>query len=207
MPLWKEWTEEGARFAIWQVGETAGELRKRLASSSLPYDEELACLKAESRRLEYLVVRVLLRTLCGEEKQIKHLPSGKPYLADGSFHITISHTRGYVAIGLHPQREVGIDIEYVSERVRKVVDRFMYPEEFNESTDTSYLLVHWSAKETMYKMMGMEEVDFLKHLRVYPFRLLPEGRCEGQEFRTECRACFSLHYLVNSEFVCTWCVN
>ena len=101
MPLWKEWTEEGARFAIWQVGETAGELRKRLTSSSLPYDEELACLKAESRRLEYLVVRVLLRTLCGEEKQIKHLPSGKPYLADGSFHITISHTRGYVAIGLH----------------------------------------------------------------------------------------------------------
>ena len=39
MPLWKEWTEEGARFAIWQVGETAGELRKRLISSSLPYDE------------------------------------------------------------------------------------------------------------------------------------------------------------------------
>ena len=28
MPLWKEWTEEGARFAIWQVGETAGELRQ-----------------------------------------------------------------------------------------------------------------------------------------------------------------------------------
>lgn len=70
MPLWKEWTEEGARFAIWQVGETAGELRKRLTSSSLPYDEELACLKAESRRLEYLVVRVLLRTLCGEESRL-----------------------------------------------------------------------------------------------------------------------------------------
>lgn len=55
--------------------------------------------------------------------------------------------------------------------------------------------------------MGVEEVDFLTHLRIYPFQLLAEGRCEGQEFRTVRKACFSLHYLVNPDFVCTWCVN
>lgn len=121
MPLWKEWTEEGARFAIWQVGETAGELRKRLTSSSLPYDEELACLKAESRRLEYLVVRVLLRTLCGEEKQIQHLPSGKPYLADGSFHITISHTRDiWLSACIHNERWVLISSMYPNVSVRSL---------------------------------------------------------------------------------------
>ena len=207
MPLWKKWNEEEACFAVWRVEETAEQLREMLTSTALSYDEELACLKAESRRLEYLAVRVLLRTLCGEEKHIRHLPSGKPYLTDGSFHITISHTRGYVAVGLHSQKDVGIDIEYVSERVRKVVGRFMYPEEFDDATDTSYLLVHWSAKETMYKLMGVEEVDFLTHLRIYPFQLLAEGRCEGQEFRTVRKAYFSLHYLVNPDFVCTWCVN
>lgn len=207
MPLWKKWNEKGACFAIWRVDETAEVLRSMLTSSIFPYDEELAGLKAESRKLEYLAVRVLLSVLCKQEKQIMHLPSGKPYLVDGSFHITISHTRGYVAVGLHPHQEVGIDIEYMSERVCKVVKHFMYPEEFNEATDTAYLLIHWSAKETMYKMLGVENVDFLKQLRVYPFQLQPEGVCEGQEFRTSRMIRFDLHYEVCSDFICTWCVS
>lgn len=88
--------------------------------ASLPYDEELSQLKSEARQLEYLAVRVLLRAVCGEEKHISHYSSGKPFLTDGSFHITISHTRGYVAVGLHATYEVGVDIEYISNRVRKV---------------------------------------------------------------------------------------
>lgn len=113
MPLLKKWIENGALFAIWRVEETAEELRKMLVAS-LPYDEELSQLKSEARQLEYLAVRVLLRAVCGEEKHISHYSSGKPFLTDGSFHITISHTRGYVAVGLHATYEVGVDIEYIS---------------------------------------------------------------------------------------------
>ena len=118
MPLLKKWIENGALFAIWRVEETAEELRKMLVAS-LPYDEELSQLKSEARQLEYLAVRVLLRAVCGEEKHISHYSSGKPFLTDGSFYITISHTRGYVAVGLHATYEVGVDIEYISNRVRK----------------------------------------------------------------------------------------
>ena len=116
MPLLKKWIENGALFAIWRVEETAEELRKMLVAS-LPYDEELSQLKSEARQLEYLAVRVLLRAVCGEEKHISHYSSGKPFLTDGSFHITISHTRGYVAVGLHATYEVGVDIEYISQLV------------------------------------------------------------------------------------------
>ena len=67
---------------------------------------------AAHRRLEWLAVRVLLYTLSGEEKEIAYHPSGKPYLADDSASISISHTKGYVAVALGlPGREVGVDIE------------------------------------------------------------------------------------------------
>mgnify|MGYP000016543064 CR=1 FL=1 len=67
-------------------------------------------------RLEWLAVRVLLYTLSGEEKEIAYHPSGKPYLADASASLSISHTKGYVAVVLGlPGREVGIDIEQYGE--------------------------------------------------------------------------------------------
>ena len=69
MSLFKSWKSDGAVFAIWKVEETDGELRAMLGDS-LPYDAELSALRAESRRTEYLAVRVLLKALCGEEKQV-----------------------------------------------------------------------------------------------------------------------------------------
>lgn len=192
MPLLKKWIENGALFAIWRVEETAEELRKMLVAS-LPYDEELSQLKSEARQLEYLAVRVLLRAVCGEEKHISHYSSGKPFLTDGSFHITISHTRGYVAVGLHATYEVGVDIEYISNRVRKVAGRYMYPDELRHSSDTAYLLVQWSAKETMYKLLDEQGVDFLEHLRIVPFQLQTDGRCEGHELRTSSQIHFDIH--------------
>lgn len=205
MPLLKQWTEEDAVFAVWKVSETADELSGML-TADLPYGEEIALLKAESRKLEYLAVRVLLRTLCGEEKHILHYPSGKPFLKDASFRISISHTKGYVAIGLHPFKELGIDIECVSGRVCKVASRFMHPDELKVSDNLMYLLVCWSGKETMYKLLGEEGVDFSCHLRISPFELQQNGVCDAYEYRTSRKQCFSLHYMLHSDFVCTWCV-
>lgn len=177
--------------------------------ASLPYDEELSQLKSEARQLEYLAVRVLLRAVCGEEKHISHYSSGKPFLTDGSFHITISHTRGYVAV-THATYEVGVDIEYISNRVRKVAGRFMYPDELRHSSDTAYLLVQWSAKETMYKLLDEQGVDFLEHLRIVPFQLQTDGRCEGHELRTSSQIHFDIHYIASlilfAPGVC-WIVN
>ena len=42
------------------------------------------------------------------EKEIAYYSSGRPYLKDGSRYISISHTRGYVAVALHSSYEVGM---------------------------------------------------------------------------------------------------
>lgn len=88
MPLWKQWSAGGAVWGIWKVTESPSELRAMLVEQ-LPYETELGSLKSPSRKLEYLVVRVLLKALAGEEFDIAHLPSGQPYLKHDSRRITI----------------------------------------------------------------------------------------------------------------------
>lgn len=205
MPLYRKWTYEGGYFGIWKVNEEPGALRAML-SADFRYDEELASMKALSRKVEYVAVRVLLAALTGSEKRILHYPSGKPYLEDGSFRITVSHTRGFVAVGLHPEREVGIDIEYMSERVGKIASRILGPEE--EAETTVDLLLHWCAKETMYKMLGAQEVDFARHFRIIRTQAdTAVKKIRGIEFRTSSRMQFDLSYWVAPDFVCTWSVG
>ena len=93
MPLLKTWTEENGRWGIWQVTETLEELYACLSDDVVR--QELERLKAPSRKMEYLAVRVLLKTMLGIEARIGHEPSGKPFLTGGEYHVSISHTKGY----------------------------------------------------------------------------------------------------------------
>ena len=78
MPLLKTWTEENGRWGIWQVTETMEELYACLSDDVVR--QEFERLKAPSRKLEYLAVRVLLKTMLGKEVRSGHEPSGKPFL-------------------------------------------------------------------------------------------------------------------------------
>jgi phosphopantetheinyl transferase len=100
------------------------------------------------RQSEWLTVRVLLKNLLGEEKQILYTDSGKPYLADSSYFISISHTQGHVAVALDEKDPVAIDIEHISPRVERIRSRFMSEAEEENLSNTHpllHLLLHWSA--------------------------------------------------------------
>lgn len=148
---------------VWKVTETEEWFKQQL---DVPWiAEELGRYSASVRRIEYLAVRMLLKELTGMACRVKHLPSGKPFLDNFAASVSISHTRGYAAVlldeaGANP----GIDIEYYADRVCKIASRFMHPEEWKGSTgpdDVKWLLLHWSAKETLYKILGVDEVDFV----------------------------------------------
>lgn len=212
MPLWKRWSDKGALFGIWKMTESPVELRAMLAAD-LSYQSELEAMKSPSRKLEYLAVRVLLKKLLGEELEIAHLPSGQPYLVHDSRRISISHTKGYAAVGIHSSALPGIDIEQVAERVLKVTSRFIRPDEFPEREELSGrrqlegALLHWSGKETLFKLLETDEVDFLTHLQIFPFLPQVSGTMYAREYRTGMNRNFSLSYLVTSDFVCTWGVK
>ena len=118
-----------------------------------------------------------------------------------------------MAVGLHESAQPGIDIEAYGGRVRKVESRFVREDEMPEraqmeSREELYqLLLHWSAKETMYKVLDMAEVDFLQYLKVCPFKLSSSGTFTGESYRKADKARFLIHYLIHPEFVCTYCLN
>lgn len=209
MPLYRKIQENGLLVGVWKTEETVEQLLALLGNISM-YEKDLEHFTSDMRKYEWLAVRVLLKTLCGEEKKVVYLPSGKPYLADGSAYISISHTNGYVAVALHPTEEVGIDIERYGVRVRRVVSRFVRPDEektMNQGDEVYVLLLHWSAKETLLKVMGVEGVDFIRHLHIFPFVMEEEGCLEAQEYRTEEQWHYRVRYLTHPDFVLTWTIK
>lgn len=206
MSVFLRHTDSACRWGIWKTDETSDELLAMLPDKD-KYRDGLKLFSAESRRLEWLTVRVLLYTLTDEEKEICYYPSGKPYLSDTSASISISHTKGYVAVLLGPpEKEVGIDIEQYGERVRRVSHKFMRDDEkpgTYQGTDVWSLLLHWSAKETMFKCMNTSEVDFREHLRIFPFMVDKQGIFSAEEYRTAEKMHFSIHYYIYPDFVLT----
>ncbi|GBU08104.1 siderophore biosynthesis protein [Bacteroidales bacterium] len=195
-------------WAVWEIEESPGELLEMLDKKEL-YTSFLEQHYAISRQQEWLAARVLLKKMLGEEKKIEYLPSGKPYLADNSYHIGISHTKNYLAIILAPKEEVSIDIEHISPRVSKIKERFLAPQEMAaiySSKENIHLLLHWSAKETVFKILNKKEVSFKEHIFVHPFEPTTDGYglFKVTEKKTKKKISFEVNYVVNSKYLLTF---
>lgn len=167
----------------------------------------------KARQREWLAVRVLLKEMLGEEKQVFYTPSGSPYLADHSLPISFSHTKGFVAVAVGSQttQRIAIDIETISTRVQRVRKKFMSEEEechLDLSQENIHLLLHWSAKESLYKLLDNDCISFKRDLIIQPF--VPVPNC-WDSFSAIVRESsgndriITLHYRVEEEYVLTWC--
>ena len=163
----------------------------------------------EKRKREWLAIRVLLKELLGEEKEILYNSVGKPYLSDNSFHISISHTKGYAALIINKEKEVAIDIEKISSKVENIRKKFMNNEEekaISQSNEVIHLLLHWSAKESIYKLLGINNLDFKTDIHIQPFEPIPEEWSEFEAFETKTKNqnCFQIKYFVHKDYVLTY---
>lgn len=191
---------------LWKIEETADELWELLRQPSV-YRPFLSKFRTEKRKQEWLASRVLLESMAGETVPIAYRPDGAPYLPGSPLSVSISHTRGYAALLLQETPAAGIDIEYRSDRVLNIRSRFLSPAE-NAAIDPLYevehLLVHWCAKEALYKMIRREGVDFISHLHIRPFAYAPAGRIEVYATHSSQPVFFRLAYEVRPDFVWVW---
>ena len=172
MALFLQYKTNGIQWAVWKMEESLDALLLLLPGARRAFcEQELNRFVSERRKVEWLSVRVLLYSMLQEDKEIGYSPEGKPYLTDHSSFISISHTKGYVAVMLASSVPVGIDIEQYAQRVHKVSDRYVRPDEQVESYQgdiTWGLLLHWSAKEAVFKRMENADAD-LRKLRLTHF--------------------------------------
>ena len=176
-----------------------------LLSELKPTDNEiieLEKLKSEYRKSEYLAVRLALKQLLGRKAEIQYDTDGKPWLTDRSRQISISHSRNFVTVMLHAYQNVGIDIECHSEKILKIYKRFLNPQEqifFGSKYDKDQLLLLWSAKEVLFKMIGKTAVDFASQLEIMPFEMGISGKMDAKHLPTGTK--YELYYQNTPDFV------
>lgn len=193
--------------AVWKIDETPDDLKALLGTNSL-YAHIPDHIYTNKRKQEWLAARLLVKELCdGEEPEVQYLPSGQPVFKELHLHISISHTKGYAAVLLQEEPYAGIDIEYRGDRIRKIRRRFMSEEEESNLDlmhECDHLLIHWCAKEALFKMIGQIGVDFKRHLHISPFPYAESGSFEAFESRTNEGMRFRLSYQVFPDFVMVW---
>ena len=133
----------------------------------------------EKRRCQWLASRMVVRSLLGDGVSVVNDADGKPRLIGDCRSVSISHSTGYVAVAFHTKQALGIDIEHRGEKVLKVRNRFISPreeEQLDHNDELTSLLLHWSAKESFYKIIGNRGGSYVASFLVAPFAVADRGK-------------------------------
>ena len=180
--LTKDLDDDGhSRLGVWQVSETEEELR---ALTSVPSDEleEISYVRSESLRRQKLAVRALLDAMFDEKVYLSHHDNGKPYIENNATNISITHTEKYVAVILDDNDEVGIDCESLDRDFSAVEKKALSEDEIDDLDDegrNEQLAIYWCAKEAIFKLVSVYNVDFAEQIEVEDFKIKGEGELEA----------------------------
>lgn len=211
MPLYlKKVLDNEATIGVWHITETEEEL---IGLSSTPSDEmeEISYIANESMRKQRLAVRALLCQLFDEKVYLSHHDNGKPYLENMVTNISITHTNEYVAVILHDEEDVGIDVESL-DRDFSVVEKKALSEDEIEDLDedkkNEQLAIYWCAKEAIFKRVSAYNVDFAEQIEVERFRPKGEGELEATFIHKDgYEEEFELEYMTFERHVLVWVVG
>lgn len=206
----KKELDNGAEIAVWQITETEDELK---ALSSVPSDEmeEISLFGSESQRKQKLAVRALINELFEEKMYLDHHDNGKPYLENCATNISITHTEKYVAVIIHDEDDLGIDIESLDRDFSAVEQRALSEDEIEDLDDDSrneQLAIYWCAKEAIFKRMSQLRVDFAEQIEVEKFRPKGKGELEATFIhKNGHEEEFDLGYVIFDRHVLVWVVG
>lgn len=167
----------------------------------------LASFRSMSRKLEWLSVRALIRSMKGPDARITYNEKNKPFLNQGTANISISHSRNLTAILVSPDRRVGIDLEYMSGKISKLGHKFMNSREMltkNPGNRKFHLYLHWCAKEALYKICDRQDVLFKEGITILPFEPEDNGFIRGHVVNSAGEEDFDLEYLHHENYALVW---
>ena len=198
---------DDTRLLLWKIEEGTDQLL-----SYFP-EEKRAALRtflkekyaSESKQKEWLIERILIARHCSPQERLRHRDNGSPFLEFSHENISISHTRGYVAIAFSTCLHFGIDIEHISDRVNRVQDYFMTEDEKSpdHGCDTLYNLVVWSSKESIFKALRDGVANNMKNIHIPPFPLSPKGTFQATVKKHPLLHDSTVYYECHEDFVLT----
>jgi len=205
----KKKLENEAEIGVWQITETEEEL-KQLSATPSDEMEEISFIRSESLRKQRLAVRALLNTMFDDRVYLSHHDNGKPYLENNPTNISITHTEKYVAVILHEEENVGIDIESLDRDFSAVEKKALSEDEIDDLEDdkrNEQLAIYWCAKEAIYKLLSRYNVDFAENIEIERFRPRGEGELEATFTAKNEEEEFDLEYTTFDRHVLVWVVG
>jgi len=200
--------EKDCRIGLWEINEDY----QTLFDTVHLIDDDIRRLntfKNERRKIESLSVRALLQQMTRPNARIVyHDNSRKPYLDDGSYNISVTHSHQYTAILLNKEREVGIDIEYMSHDIERIAHKFLSDKEIitdNQAKRKEHIYIHWCAKEALYKICNKEEIIFQENLIIKPFKFDTQGELVGIINIDQRYEEYSMYYMLENNYVLVYC--
>ncbi len=209
MPYHKKISLPGALIGLWLINESPTEL---YGYGLLSPTEEISYqqIKNERRKCEFLAVRQLLKAMIAGEYVLKYDCDGRPMLENSENFISISHSSDMVAI-IISEKPTGIDVEPVSRYVGKVATRFLSESEKNwisSSPDPHfYQLLCWCAKEAIFKMKRVTDVDFSKQINILPIDYTGLQSFTAEFYGGTGSDIIHLNYTTQQNNLIVWCVD
>ena len=164
MPFLKDFIiNNSTKILLWKI--IPGELDETQLSMD---DTNLFKTRKGKKSKEYfLAVRKLIKNE-DPEIIIKYDLNGKPYL-NIQKGISISHSNKLVAICISNEIDFGIDVQYKTNKILNIQNKFLsYDEKKNLGYTNSLesLIKLWSAKESIYKALGKKGISFSNDLEI-----------------------------------------
>jgi len=203
MPVLKiNWKSLANGWGIWQIDEN----EEALAAFVLPVDSCPDEIANSRKRLEWLAGRALLRKMvedCGlNYSGIVKDEFGKPFLQNLPHQISLSNSYPFVAVQIHPEKSVGIDLEQPRPKLFSVMRRVLTDSEWNDGANNlRKLCVYWCAKEALYKIYGKRSLVFTEQILIRPFALGQSGTVEGTIKEEVGNKVVFLNYMVEADYV------
>lgn len=184
---------------LWQISESTDDFYLKYPHLFVYREEVDVKFRSDNRKKEFLAIRALLHEIYQDNTPyIGHEPSGKPILNNGH-NISISHTNGYAVLIVSTEDIVAVDIEYRSDRVSKVANKFIREDE--NATDVLSQLINWSAKETVYKYYSSDQLEYFD-MRMHDMQPSTSGCVTVENMKRNIPA--KVHYEITKDFVLTY---
>jgi hypothetical protein len=197
------------KMAIWAIEEPLVFFESKLPGRL----EAIKTILHPEKRTQHLAARLLLKDMLPnmDLNSIQYAANGKPYFANTPIHFSISHCNGYAACVISEQGPVGIDIELIHERIKKVAPKFLHISELekintlSEEAQLKEMSFVWAAKEAMYKMNEKLGIDFSEHLKVEGLTSNTKGMIYASILSEASALDVEIHYELRENFV--WAVS
>ena len=198
MPFLKDFLiNNSTKILLWKI------IPGELSETHLTEDDKdlLKKKKAKNSKEYFIAVRKLLEKE-DPELTIEYDLKGRPFL-NKQKGISISHSKEIVAIGISNELDFGLDIQYKTDKIFKIKNKFLSKNEskfLGKKDDIEPLIKLWSAKESIFKALGKEGVSFLNDIEIdtsYDKDLFRAGYYKKDNIKIK----FDLDFLFIEEYI------